>query len=338
MSIVYFKKLDKLDESINEVIYEMLKEYMQEEKVIFDENVPLKVHFGEKGNETYIKSKYMDGIKKYLKENGKKISYIETNVLYKGERTFTDSHIALAKEHGFSDLDIIIADGAEENAYEEVEVNLKNFKTCKIGSKFKNYKNFVVISHFKGHTMAGFGGAIKQLAMGFASRAGKMHQHSQSIPIINEDKCIACRICENKCPVRAISVDEYAKISEEKCIGCASCTPVCPVNAITNTWESSNFHEKLAEYAYAATKGKTNIYVQYAFDITKDCDCHGIKMNPIAPNIGVFISNDPVAIDSCAFDLFKKMTNNDSFDSAIITLDHAEKIGLGTKKYEMKEF
>ncbi len=338
MKNVYFKKLEELNEDVNSIVYEMLNNITRDENIILEGTVPLKVHFGEKGNTTYIKSQYFDGIKKYLKENNNDTCYIETNVLYKGERTNTDTHIKLAKEHGFNDLEIIIADGEDENMYNEIEVNLKNFKSCKIGDKYKNYENFIIISHFKGHGMAGFGGAIKQLAMGFASRGGKLHQHSDSVPVIDSNACISCGICVNKCPVNAIKIEDSAVIDESICVGCASCTPVCPVNAITNSWKTSNFHEKLAEYAYAAQLDKNNIYVQYAFDITSECDCNGSHMMPIAKNIGILVSTDPVAIDQATYDLFKKDNENHKFEVATITLDYAEEIGLGSKEYNLIEF
>lgn len=337
MSNVYFKKIDNLDDSINDVVYNMLKKVIEKENVVLNDVVPLKVHFGEKGNDTFIKPNYFNGIKKYLKENNKKSLYIETNVLYKGSRTLTKDHLETAKEHGFTDLDIIIADGEEENMYNEIEVNLKNFKSCKIGYKFSEYSNYIVISHFKGHAMAGFGGAIKQLAMGFASRGGKLHQHSQSIPIINKDKCIGCGRCVRTCPVNAISLVDNKAVINKLCVGCASCSAVCPVGAITNSWQASNFHEKLAEYAYAASLNKTNVYVQYAFDITEYCDCDGHHMEKIAPNIGLLISTDPVSLDKATYDLFKQQSSIDTFDKAMITLNHAKDIGLGELEYNLIE-
>ncbi len=338
MSNVYFKKLNTLDESINEVVYDLLDEVVKKENVELKNTVPLKVHFGEKGNTTFIKPIYFDGIKKYLKENDLSTCYIETNVLYKGSRTLTKDHIETAREHGFTDLDIVIADGDDELMYNEIEVNLKNFKSCKIGYKFKDYDNYIIVSHFKGHGMAGFGGAIKQLAMGFASRGGKLHQHSQSVPLIDKDTCIGCSKCVRICPVDAISlVDGKAVIDENICVGCASCTTSCPVSAITNSWQVSNFHEKIAEYAYAATRGKTNVYVQYAFNITKECDCHGNHMEAIAPNIGVLVSTDPVSIDKATYDLFTGMTNSSQFETGKITLDHAASIGLGELDYNLIE-
>lgn len=335
LSKVYFKELKELNEDVNEITYEMLSRIIEEENIEFKGIVPLKVHFGEKGNKTFIKPYYFKGIKEYLNEHDIPTCYIETNVLYKGSRTKTEDHVKTAISHGFDDLDIIIADGEEENMYNEISINLKNFESCKIGYKFKDYDNFIVISHFKGHGLAGFGGAIKQLGMGFASRGGKLHQHSMSIPYINSNKCISCGVCVQKCPVAAISIESKAIIDSKVCVGCASCTTVCPVNAISNKWDESNFHEKLAEYAYAATRNKNNIYIQYAFNITKDCDCVGGHMDLIGPNIGIFISTDPVSIDQATFDKYIELTNSNNFNSATLTLNYADSIGLGTKDYEI---
>lgn len=338
MKNVYFKSITDYEnkELINNSTYEMLRKIIESEGIELEENTPLKVHFGERGNDTFITPDNFDGIKKYLKEKEINTCYIETNVLYKGSRTYTNDHIETAKEHGFGDLEIVIADGDNDKAYEEVEINKEFFDKCKIGYKFKNYKNYIVLAHAKGHGLAGFGGAIKQLGMGFASRGGKLNQHSDTIPVIT-DECINCGTCENKCPVNAITIEEKAVINPDTCIGCASCSTVCPVSAISNNWGTSNFFEKLAEYAYAAAKDKTNIYFNYVFNITEYCDCSGQHMEIIAPNIGVFASTDAVAIDTATIDKVQEVTKSKIFDKARATLEHSEKIGLGTQNYNIIE-
>ena len=340
MSKVYFRKLDNFEDvdSINILVYDMIDKAIKEEGLLLSDNVPMKVHFGESGNVTFVKPIYYEGIKKWLKDNNKKTCYIETNVLYKGSRTKTEDHINTALEHGFNDLDIVIADSDESKPYNEIEVDLKHFKKCKIGSKYADYDSYIVVSHFKGHGLAGFGGAIKQLGMGFASRGGKMNQHSMSVPSINHNKCIMCGTCVVKCPVNAIGMDEIVEIDPDICIGCASCTVVCPVNAISNNWDESHFHEKLAEYAYAASKDKRILYVTYAFNITKECDCNGSEMSLIAPNIGIFVSTDPVSIDKACMDKYHEVTNNaDNFDLGLKTLNYGSEIGLGEIVYELIE-
>ncbi len=316
----------------------LMAKLVEEKGTPLAKEIPIKVHFGEKGNTTFIAAENYDGIIEYIKEQGSEPCYIETNVLYKGERMTRTSHINLALEHGFDQIPIVIADGDHGEDYVEVEIDKKNFKKCKIGKAFENYKSMVVVSHFKGHGVAGFGGAIKQLAMGCASRGGKLAQHDNEVPIIDTGKCVGCKACAAQCPVSAIEVDPLAKIDVAKCVGCASCINACKFDAIGNDWDKSlkgSFNERLAEYAYAATVGKENLYITMAFNITKLCDCEGHHMDTIAPDLGVFASLDPVAIDRAALDMVnrKKMV----FKKGEYTLEYGKEIGLGDTEYELIE-
>jgi hypothetical protein len=342
MKKVYFKAIDSYSktEEISDAAGKLLRKAVEEEHISLEKFIPLKVHFGEKGNNTFIQSKNFAGIINYLKENNIDSAFIETNVLYRGERTTREKHLKLAKDHGFTELPIIIADGEHGEDFEEIEINKKNFSKCKVGKEIANKKQLIVLSHFKGHILAGFGGAIKQLGMGCASRGGKLAQHANSTPKINFFKCKGCRACAKKCPQNAITVNRKAKINKDKCIGCASCMAICPQEAIYHSWLGSmtkSFNERLAEYAYAAAKGKNNIYITFAFNITKNCDCEGHNMKPIANDIGVFASTDPVAIDKACLDTLDKNNGRIVFKRGRYTLDYAEKIGLGSKKYELVE-
>lgn len=337
MAKVYFKKYDGNDYNIlSEIGRELLEKVVNNERVKLEKNIPLKVHFGEKGNVTYVSPDAYNGIIDYLEENGIKTSFIETNVLYRGARTTKENHIKLAKEHGFTRIPIIIADGEMgENVY-EVEINKTYFDKVKLGKEFEKYNQIIVISHFKGHGLAGFGGAIKQLAMGFASRSGKMAQHSVLSPKVNQDKCISCGLCVKKCDVDAITLEEKAFIIEDKCVGCAGCIAVCPVKAITNDWGALNFREKVAEYAYGAQLNKNHIYISYMMNITKECDCMGQHMNPIARNFGVLASVDPVALDRACLDLLQN-ENEKLFETGRESIVHAQKIGFSNGEYEIVE-
>jgi uncharacterized Fe-S center protein len=299
--------------------------------------MPIKVHFGEKGNKTFIPAKCYDSIINYLKNKAIKPIYIETNVLYRGSRTTTESHINLALEHGFNQIPIIIADGETGTEYTEVEINKCFFDKCKIGRAYQEYEKFIVMSHFKGHNAAGFGGAIKQLSMGFAARGGKLAQHSGISPIVNAKYCISCGLCIEKCDFDAIHMDGTAVIDSKKCIGCAGCIAVCPKGAIKNSWGAENFLEKMAEYAYAASKDKENIYISFLHNITNDCDCIGQHMDTVAEDIGVLASKDPVALDSACLNILQKNSGKKLFDKGRVTLTHAEKIGLGFCDYELIE-
>ncbi|MGV8168894.1 MAG: DUF362 domain-containing protein [Candidatus Nanoarchaeia archaeon] len=340
MSKVYFKKVKYSDtDKVNAAVLELLKKIVEDEKLILDKKIALKVHFGEKGNETFISPKNFDSLINYLGSKKVEASFIETNALYRGERMTRDAHIALAREHGFTQLPIIIADGEHGENSVDVDINMKYFARCRIGREFSNYSQFIVLSHFKGHILAGFGGAIKQLAMGFAARGGKLDQHANSVPTLNPLKCVKCMTCTKHCPVDALDIGVIPRIRKNKCIGCATCIAVCPHKAIGINWLSTlpkTFKEKMCEYAFAAQKGKKNIYINFALNIAKGCDCDGSKMKPIAKDLGVFISLDPVAIDSACMDLVDESEGKKVFKGRSI-LDYAEQIGLGRKEYQLIE-
>ncbi|MDR3595328.1 DUF362 domain-containing protein [Clostridium sp.] len=342
MKNVYFKSIDSYSktEEISNAARELLKKVVEEENLSLEKFIPIKVHFGEKGNNTFIRSENFDGVINYLKEKNIDSSFIETNVLYRGERTTKEKHVKLALEHGFTEIPIIIADGEYGEDFEEVDINKNHFNKCKIGKEIANKKQLIVMSHFKGHALAGFGGAIKQLGMGCAARGGKLAQHANSIPKVSILKCKACSACAKKCPESAITVNRKAKIDKDKCIGCASCMAICPHGAISNSWIASiskSFNERLSEYAYAAAKDKNNIYITYAFNITRNCDCEGHSMKPIVNDVGVFASTDPVAIDKACLDVLDRNNGKTVFRRGRYTLDYAEKIGLGSKQYNFVE-
>ncbi len=263
---------------------QLLETLISDEKFTMDKEIPLKVHFGEKGNNTYIKPDNYNGIIDYLEENEITGSFMETNVMYQGERLIKPSHIKLAKEHGFTRLPIIIADGHRGEEFYEVEIGRKHFQSCKIGKEFSRFHQMIVLSHFKGHMIAGFGGAIKQLAMGCASRGGKVAQHLNAKPFIVPFLCKKCGACLKHCPEYAINLGFIPHIDRNKCVGCAACTAICPQKAIKlNMFRAFGsmgnvFGEKLAEYAYAAQKDKQFIYINFAMD---KCDCEGRVMEPV---------------------------------------------------------
>jgi len=339
MAKVYFKSVDsytKTDE-VSRAGREVLERIIAEEKISLEPRIPLKVHFGEKGNLTYIGPKNYDGIIDFLEQKGTECAFIETNVLYLGERTIKESHIALAKEHGFSRLPIIIADGEKGEDYSEVAIDKKHFRSCKIGRLIAEEKQLLIVAHFKGHMLAGFGGAIKQLGMGCAARPGKLAQHSGSQPLLNPLKCKKCKTCVEHCPRDAIELGLVPRINAKKCSGCAACIAVCPFGAVDVNWFTTSpktFREKLAEYALAAQKDKRNIYVNFALNITKDCDCDGRAFKPIAADLGVFASTDPMALDKACLDMLNKREGKKVFGGEDI-FGHAEEIDLGKRTYEL---
>lgn len=338
MSKVYFKRVEDKDyQKLSDAALMLMKELISNEGHQFKGTVPIKVHFGEKGNDTYVPSSCYEGVINHLKSNDIESAYIETNVLYRGARTTADSHRQIAKDHGFTELPVIIADGEMGEAFDEIEINKEFFKTCKIGKSFGDYDQFIVMSHFKGHGSAGFGGALKQLAMGFAARGGKMAQHAGINPVVKASRCTACGLCIKKCDVDAIEMNGKAVIDHNKCVGCAGCIAVCPVGAINSDWSGKNFKEKIAEYAYAAQLGKDNLYITYLINVTPECDCMGQHMHTVAKDIGVFVSKDPVALDAACIDILQKESGEKLFDDGRESIVHAIKIGFGSDQYTLIE-
>lgn len=339
---VYFTPIDSYHETraISDGAGNIFRRLLEEENLDLDTSVALKVHFGEKKNVTFIGAENYEGIIGYLKENQVVSWFIETNVLYRGERTTRDRHVTLAREHGFTALPIIIADGEVGDDVTEVAIDGKHFTTCKIGKEFDRFKQMIVLSHFKGHLFAGFGGAIKQLAMGCAARGGKLEQHSNTKPFINPISCKKCGACARHCPVDAIKVGFWSRIKKAVCVGCASCIAVCPKGSIMFNPLASiskTFLEKLAEYALAAHQGRRNIYITFAFNMTRGCDCEGHRMKPVTKDLGLLASTDPVAIDQACLDLLDKREGKKVFRRGRYTLEYAEQIGLGSRSYTLVE-
>ena len=305
--------------------------------------VGVKIHFGDKENVTHIKPEWIIGLKDHFANP----VFIECNVLYRSPRTKRDTHLKLAKEHGFDFLPIDILDGEIGQDVLEVEVNTKNTKFAKLGKGLSKYKKCIALSHFKGHMEAGFGGALKNIGMGLGSRAGKLAMHSSVSPIFKSEACIGCSKCAEDCPVNAITVAPKARVDKNKCIGCAHCIAVCPQGAIRIPWKSDpaeRVMEKIADYAMGAMKGREWRFINFLTNITMHCDCVSGRQEPITPDIGILYSHDPVAIDQASFDLFRKANGGrDPFkehhriDGEHI-LPYAEKLGIGTTKYELVRF
>jgi uncharacterized protein len=213
----------------------------------------------------------------------------------------------------------------------------------KIGRAFLDYDQMLVLSHFKGHIFAGFGGAIKQLSMGCASKGGKLAMHMGVKPRIRSRKCNQCKLCTTRCNENALVIGKKSYIDHDKCVGCGGCVAACPHGAITilslrgvlRTFGIGNpFIEKLVEGALAAQKGKCNIYMNFAMNITRGCDCEGRKMKPIMDDVGIFISSDPVAIDKACCDMIRAKGRRFRGQK---TFAYAETIGLGSANYTLHD-
>lgn len=316
-----------------------------------NELVAVKLHFGEKGNITYLHPVNIRQIIDKIKEYGGKPFLTDTNTLYSGSRTNTVDHIQSAIENGFSysvvGAPIVIADGMYSKNSVDVEVDLNHYKEVKIGGEIYHSDAMIVVSHFKGHGMAGFGGVIKNLAMGCATAPGKQMQHSDVLPTVNENECIGCRKCYANCRVKAIEmVNKAAYINHDICYGCGECVTVCPTRAIDVQWESDSeiFAEKMAEYAFGAIKNKKGKvgFITFVSNITPICDCVGFSSRPIVHDLGILSSTDPVALEQACMDLVKmEFGGKNPFDEihphirSEHIIEYAEKIEMGSRDYEL---
>ncbi len=330
--------------------------------------VAIKMHFGELGNLAFLRPNYARVIAELCKEQGGMPFLTDCNTLYPGSRKNALEHMDCANLNGFNTIttgcQIIIGDGLRGT--DEVEVPIPGgeyCKTAKIGRAIMDADIFISLNHFKGHESTGFGGALKNIGMGCGSRAGKMEQHNEGKPSIKEARCRGCRRCAHECGSDAISFPERkAVIDYDKCKGCGRCIGACSFDAVYNPNYSANelLDRKMAEYAHAVCYNRPCFHVSLVRDISPNCDCHGENDAPILPDVGMFASFDPVALDQacadaclastplpnsqlgdnlaredwhCHHDHFKDSNPNIEWKA---TLEQAEKLGMGTRQYVLK--
>lgn len=258
-------------------------------------NVAIKLHSGEAGNQNYMKPNFVKDIIEHLKG-----TVVECNTAYEGARNTTDKHLKLMEDHGWSKyfkVDILDSDSDDILENKNGEIIKKNI----VGAKMKNYDSMLVLSHFKGHPMGGFGGAIKNISIGLASTAGKLNIHTNGK--------------EN------------------------------PTEEDMFTADHDSFLKSMADSAKTITdfyKGNI-IFINAMVNMSVDCDCCKVAEDPCMQDIGILISTDPVALDQACIDLVynSKDPGKDHLieriesRNGLLTIDSAEKQGIGTKEYEL---
>jgi len=332
--------------------------------------VAIKMHFGELGNMSYLRPNYARAVVRVIKELGGKPFLTDCNTMYPGSRKNAIEHLYCAWENGFTpmtvDCPVIIGDGLKGTDDIAVPVSGGEYiKEAKIGRAIMDADIFISLTHFKGHEMTGFGGTIKNIGMGCGSRAGKTDQHCNGKPIIYADRCIGCKACSKECANNGLIFDEEAKkmtVDYENCTGCSRCIGACNFDAIDFSQNAAvkELNCRMAEYTKAVVDGRPNFHISLICDVSPVCDCHAGNDAPILPDVGMFASFDPLALDQACVDaclkqaplpnsqLTDEMSNphfhdkHDHFDNTNpnaeykTCLAHAEKIRLGKREYKLE--
>lgn len=326
--------------------------------------VAIKMHFGEYGNLSFLRPNYAKVVADAVRESGGIPFLTDCNTLYVGRRKNAVEHMDTANLNGFSPMStgcqIIIADGLKGDDDVEIPVNGEYVRSAKIGRAVTDADAMITLTHFKCHEQTGFGGALKNLAMGCGSRRGKMEMHSAGTPAVDPDACRGCGRCAGFCAQSAIALEDgRASIDEEACVGCGRCIATCPFDAIVSLYDESPdvLNAKIVEYAKAAVSGKPCFHVSVICDVSPYCDCHGENDVPVVPDVGMLASFDPVALDKACVDLVQRqeivpgsllwencggrrpadllrcVQPSTHWQSAF---EHAEKLGFGSSGYVLK--
>ncbi len=334
--------------------------------------VAIKIHFGEPGNLSFLRPNFSKTVVDVLQKYKAKPFLTDCNTLYVGRRKDALEHITTAYENGYSPFStgchVIIGDGLKGT--DDIEIPLEGTKYCKsarIGRAIMDADVFISLSHFKGHELTGFGGAIKNIGMGCGSRAGKMHMHCDGKPSVSPEKCRSCGVCSKYCAHGAISHDEQKKayIDHDKCAGCGRCMGVCNFDAIEPKYDASpdTLNYRMVEYTKAVIQDRPHFHISIVNQVSPYCDCHGDNDVAVVPDLGMFASFDPVALDKACIDAVNaapampgsimhdsacshegcgcESGKKDHFKSVHPTtnwrtqISHAEEIGIGSGDYEL---
>lgn len=364
-SKVYFTSMrTKLGEGLPKKLQRLIKEAGIGQIDFKNKFVAIKIHFGEPGNLAFLRPNYATAVAEVVKELGGKPFLTDCNTLYVGGRKNALDHLESAAYNGYTPqttgCQIIIGDGLKGTDEKWVPVpNGKYVKEAKIGHAVMDADIIISLNHFKGHECTGTGGALKNIGMGCGSRAGKMEMHSAGKPFIHTEKCIGCGACVRICAHDAPKVtDGKAAIDPSKCVGCGRCIGVCPTDAVTAPNDESNdiLNKKIVEYSWGVLAGRPHFHISLAIDISPYCDCHAENDAPIVPDIGMFASFDPVALDTACGEAAnrqpvmpdsllaeRKHCHGDHFTDLTpvtnwrVCVEYAQEMGLGSTEYELVE-
>ncbi len=298
------------------------------------DKVAVKVHVGEAHNTHYLRADYVREVVRAIKEKGGIPTLVETQGLglhsqtidfsegYNiciAHRTCSEDHEKIAILHGYNEqvtgAPLKFVDGERGLDGKLIDIDGIQLKNVSIGTGLFEFDKFVVVSHFKGHPQATFGGSLKQLGIGSVTKRNKHLAHYYDLIRINQQVCHTSKCkqqCVPSCPVRAIRIEgENAIIDALTCYGCFACTSskICPVEGAIVKPDVTNAKDICERFIDNALGVLSSIgrekfrFINFVFDVTLMCDCVANPGAPVVPDLGILGSKDPVALDKACIDL-----------------------------------
>ncbi len=325
------------------------------------DSVAVKVHMGEYGGSAYLRPPIVRRVCDLIKEAGGKPFVTDTTTLYPMGRFTASQYLATAARNGFTEesmgAPVVIADGEQGCDGELVDIPRRvsgcSLDKIKIARKIFNADSLIVLSHVKGHALSGFGGSIKNVAMGCVVKDSKAAQHRANRALIDISKCTGCGQCVEACPFKALSLLEEKMVRDEgKCMDCSHCLYLCPEEVFSLPPQAQERFQ--VSLAHAAVGVLSRFHSKVAFinfvqDVTPLCDCATPSGLPVVPDIGILASTDVVAIDKASLDLIAqskplgKFANISSPDilgkindtDSLVQIRTAQELGLGSMEYQL---
>ncbi|MFP4391936.1 MAG: DUF362 domain-containing protein [Desulfohalobiaceae bacterium] len=266
--------------------------------------VAIKLHVGELGNPNYVRPFFVKQILDMVQEKGGRPFLTDTSTLYPLLRTNALEHMQTAVANGFGFAPFIVADGLKsENKVSVPSRDTSLLSEVEVAGAVHQADAMIVVSHVKGHPLTGFGGAVKNLAMGCVSKKSKLDQHRLVDLVMQEELCKGCGECVEACWLGLPRLEgDKAVIDSPNCMRCPICSSACPEEAL-QLQNVPGLSQGMAVAAQAVEEtfpsGKVS-YVNFATELSTVCDCAPVEGKMIGPNLGVFAGFSPLAVDAAA--------------------------------------